>query len=173
MTQSPPSGARPPSGYAAPSRNGRTEIELIWIEQRLEHWIRFGRIAGERILSRKTRVVIFRPDAIIAFVRWSANDYGTIHSRIDILRAVRSGEPYTTAPFVRPGGELLLSIQGWQKVRSVIEAIDQVEAVGLDPCDIASDHWRHVHNRLSAGEQPRDYTAERHQAWLGRKALGR
>ncbi|WP_298193123.1 DUF2840 domain-containing protein [Novosphingobium sp.] len=155
-----------------PGREPRTEIELIWIEKRLEHWIRFGRIASERILTRKTRVVAFRPDAVIAFVRWSANDYGTVHSRIDILRAVRSREPYTTVPFVRPGGELLLSIQGWPRVRSVIEAIDQVESVGLDPCDIAPDHWRHVHNRLSAGEAFRAYTAERHQAWLKRKALG-
>lgn len=171
MTQSPP-GVRAPSGFATPLRHDRTEIDLIWMEKRLEHWIRFGRIAGERILTRKTRVLTFRPDAVIAFVRWSANDYGTVHSRIDILRAVRSGEPYTTLPFVRPGGELLLSIEGWPKVRTVIEAIDQVEAVGLDPCDIAPDHWRHVHNRLCAGQPFRDYTVERHQAWLKRKALG-
>ncbi|WP_445177166.1 DUF2840 domain-containing protein [Rhizorhapis sp. SPR117] len=167
-----PRDERQPARATPPLRNGRTEIELIWIEKRLEHWIRFGRIAGERIVSRKTRVLAFRPDAIVAFIRWSANDYGTIHSRIDIVRAVRAGEPYTTVPFVRPGGELLLSIKGWPKVRQVIEAIDQVEAEGLDPCDIAPEHWRHVHNRMSAGEAARAYTMERHRAWLKRKALG-
>ncbi|MCW2387136.1 hypothetical protein M2333_000182 [Sphingobium sp. B11D3B] len=149
-----------------------TEVELIWIEKRLEHWIRFGRIAGETIISRKTRVVSFRPDALFAFVRWSASDYGTLHSRVDILRAVRAGERYTTAPFVRPGGELLLSIQGWPKVQRVLELIDAIEVVGLDPCEVAPDHWRHAHNRLSAGERVRAYTHERHQAWLKRKALG-
>ncbi len=157
---------------ASPLRKGCTEIELIWLEKRLEHWIRFGRIASERIVSRKTRIVAFRPDAVVAFVRWSANDFGTVHSRIDILRAVRPGEAYTTVPFVRPGGELLLSIQGWPKVRQVLEIIDRIEAEDLDPCDIAPEHWRHVHNRLSAGEPARAYTAERHQAWLKRKALG-
>ena len=171
MTHS-PRDERPLARATPPLRNGRTEIELIWIEKRLEHWIRFGRIAGERIVSRKTRVLAFRPDAIIAFIRWSANDYGTIHSRIDILRAVRASEPYTTVPFVRPGGELLLSIEGWPKVRQVIEAIDQIEAEGLDPCDIAPEHWRHVHNRMSAGEAACAYTMERHRAWLKRKALG-
>lgn len=155
-----------------PLRKDCTEIELIWIEKRLEHWIRFGRVASECIVSRKTRIVTFRPDAVVALVRWSANDYGTVHSRIDILRAVRPGEPYTTAPFVRPGGELLLSIQGWPKVRTVLEVIDRIEAEDLDPCDIAPEHWRHVHNRLSAGEPARAYTAERHQAWLKRKTLG-
>ncbi|SNS95495.1 DUF2840 domain-containing protein [Sphingopyxis indica] len=168
----PPAHGHVPSRAADRLRKDCTEIELIWIEKRLEHWIRFGRIASERIVSRKTRIVSFRPDAIVAFVRWSANDFGTVHSRIDILRAVRPGESYTTAPFVRPGGELLLSIQGWPKVRKVLETIDSIEAEGLDACDVAPEHWRHAHNRLSAGEPARAYTAERHQAWLKRKALG-
>lgn len=168
----PPDRGRVRSRAAAPLRKDSTEIELIWIEKRLEHWIRFGRIASERIVTRKTRIVAFRPDAVLAFVRWSANDFGTVHSRIDILRATRPSQSYTSAPFVRPGGELLLSIQGWPKVRKVLEIIDSIEAEGLDPCDVAPEHWRHVHNRLSAGEPARAYTVERHQAWLKRKALG-
>lgn len=167
---------RPQSDAAAhpapPPRDAMTDIELIWIEKRLEHWLRFGRIAAERIVTRATRIVSLRPDAVCAFVRWAANDYGTVHSRIDILRATRPGEAITTVPFVRPGGELYLSIQGWAKVRAVLAAIDAVEAAGVDPCDAAPDHWRHVHNRLSAGERPRPYTAERHTAWLKRKAIG-
>ena len=153
-------------------RAALTEVELIWIEKRLEHWLRFGRIAAERILTRKTRVVSFRPGAVFAFVLWSSNDYGTVHSRIDILRAVGPGEPCSTAPFVRPGGEIYLSLKGWPKVSAVLAAIDAIEAVGVDPCDAAPDHWRHLHNRLIAGVPARAYTAERHAAWLKRKALG-
>ncbi len=167
----PPPGERVSAGTVPPLRDVRTEVELIWIEKRLEHWIRFGRIAADCIVSRRTRVVSFRPNAIFALVRWASNDFGTIHSRVDILRAVNSGEAYTTAPFVRPGGELYLSVEGWAKVRAVLAAIDAVEAAGVDPCDAAPDHWRHVHNRLSAGETPRPYTAERHAAWLKRKAI--
>lgn len=166
-----PRGERVSAGAVPSPRNTMTEVELIWIERRLEHWLRFGRIAAERIVSRKTRIVSFRPNAILAFVRWASNDYGTIHSRVDIMRAVMPGESYTTAPFVRPGGELYLSIEGWPKVCAVLEAIDAVEAAGVDPYDAAPDHWRHVHNRLSAGERPRLYTAERHAAWLKRKAI--
>ena len=167
----PPTGMAASLRSASSPRDALTDVELIWIEKRLEHWIRFGRVAAERVISRKTRVVSFRPDAVFAFVRWAANDYGTVHSRIDILRVARPGEAYTTVPFVRPGGELYLSIQGWAKVRAVLAAIDAVETVGIDPCDAAPDHWRHVHNRLSVGERPRPYTAERHAAWLKRKAI--
>src|SRR3546814_12319344 len=98
------------------------------------------------------RIVAFRPDAIVAFVRWSANDFGTVHSRIDLLRAVRPGESYTTAPFVPPGGELLLSIQGWPKVRKVLATIDRIDAQGLAACGVAPEHWRPAHNPLRAGE---------------------
>lgn len=163
--------AREPMLGGLPPRETTTDVELIWIEKRLEHWLRFGRIAGERIVTRKTRVLSFRPNAILAFVRWSANDFGTVHSRIDILRAVSPGEPYTTVPFVRPGGDILLSLRSWPEVQAVLDAIDAIEAVGVDPCDAAPDHWRHVHNRLSAGEPVRLYTAERHAAWLKRKAI--
>jgi len=167
----PPPGERVPASTTPPHRTAMTEVELIWIEKRLEHWIRFGRIAADRIVSRRTRIVSLRPGAVFAFVRWASNEYGTVHSRIDVLRAVGPQDGYTTVPFVRPGGELLLSIEGWSKVRAVLAAIDAVEAAGVDPCDASPDHWRHVQNRLSTGERPRPYTAERHIAWLKRKAI--
>ena len=52
-----------------------------------------------------------------------------------------------------------------------LAAIDAVEAAGVDPCDAAPDHWRHVHQRITAGHQPRLYTAERHTAWLKRREI--
>ena len=161
----------PTTPTALASQSRLTEVELTWIEKKLEHWIRFGRITQDRILTRKTRVVGFRPRAIFAFVRWAANDYGTIVSRIDVVRAVDAGEPYTTLPFVRPGGDILLHIEGWPKVQQVLAAIDAVEMAGVDPCDAAADHWRHVHNRIAVGHQPRPYTMERHRAWLKRREI--
>jgi hypothetical protein len=162
-------------GGAVPTalRRPLTEVELTWIEKRFEHWIRFGRIAQDRIVTRRTRVVSFRPGAIFAFVRWMANDFGTIRSRIDVVRAVEPGAPYTTLPFVRPGGDILLHSEGWPKVEQVLRAIDTVEAAGVDPCAAAPDHWRHVHNRLAAGHTPRDYTMERHRAWVQRREIER
>jgi hypothetical protein len=51
--------------------------------------------------------------------------------------------------------------------------IDAVEALGVDPADVAPDHWHHVHNRLSVNENPRPYTKARHQAWLHRQRVMR
>jgi Protein of unknown function (DUF2840) len=146
-----------------------THVELRWRKQRIENWIRFGRTVEEHVIDRQRRVVSFAADSVFAFVRWASNDYGTILSRVDILRAVQPGERYSTVPFIRPGGESLLRITGWPKVEKVLQAIDAVEALGIDPADAAPEHWRHIHNRLLAGELPRPYTHRRHQAWLLRR----
>jgi hypothetical protein len=148
-----------------------THVELTWVEKQIEHWIRFGHVAEEKILDRRRRVVSFVPNSVFAFVRWASNDFGTVVSRIDILRAVAPGERCATVPYVRPGGDILLRISGWPKVERVLQTIDAVEATGVDPADAAPDHWRHVHNRLAASEVPRSYSSARHQAWLRRRAI--
>tara|TARA_R110002110_G_scaffold88943_1_gene231714 strand:- start:164 stop:685 length:522 start_codon:yes stop_codon:yes gene_type:complete len=149
-----------------------TLVELIWVEGRIEYWIRFGRVAKEQILDRHRRIVSFAPGSVFALVRWRSNDYGTILSRIDILRAVDPGEPHQTLPCVRPGGESLLRLTGWPKVQQVLQATDAVDALGIDPADIAQDYWHHVHNRIAAGQTPRVYTIARHAACLKRRRAG-
>lgn len=151
---------------SAPARDDLTHVELTWVEQKVEYWIRFGREAREQIIDRRRRVVSFRPNTIFAFVRWTANDFGTVSSHIDIVRAIEPGEPHQTLPFVRPGGEILLKIEGWPKVESVLRHIDAIEAIGIDADTAAPDHWRHVHNRLAAGHHPQTYTPAQHRAFL-------
>ena len=148
-----------------------THVELLWLEKQIERWIRFGRPADEQILDRRRRILSFTPGSVFGFVRWAANDYGTIASRIDILRAVRPSEACSTIPFVRPGADILLRASGWPKVKHVLRMIDIVEALGVDPSDAAPDYWRHVHSRLAAGEALRPYTMARHKAWLLRQRL--
>ena len=149
-----------------------THVELTWIEKKIEYWIRFGREAHEQVLDRRRRVVSFRPNTVFAFVRWAGNDFGTTISRIDIVRAIEPGEPHQTLPFVRPGGEILLKIEGWPKVEDVLRHVDAIEAIGIDADAVSPDHWRHVHNHMAIGQQPRAYTPEQHCAFLLRRRAG-
>ena len=119
-----------------------THVELLWLENRIENWIRFGRAAEEQILDQRRRILSFAP-----------------------------GQRCATVPYVRPGGELLLRLSGWPKVERVLQIVDAIEALGIDPADAAPDYWHHVHNRLSVNEVPRAYTRSRHQAWLHRRRI--
>ena len=148
-----------------------TRVELTWIEKKIEYWIRFGQAAQEQIVDRRQRILSFRPNTVFAFVRWASNDFGTIISRIDIVRAVEPGEAYQTLPFVRPGGEILLKIEGWPKVEDVLRHVDAIEAIGIDADAVSPEHWRHVHNRMAAAQHPRAYTLDQHRAFLLRRKV--
>jgi hypothetical protein len=93
-----------------------THVEILWIRQRVENRIRFGRIDQQHVIDRHWRVVSSPAGSIFAFVRWAANAYGTVLWRIDILGAVAPGERYITVPDVYPGGESLLRTASWPRV---------------------------------------------------------
>ena len=169
------SGKASRRAHGRPQPNGpapfTTLVELTFEKRKVERWIRFGRKSYEQILDRRRSIVGFTPDSIFAFVRWAAGEHGTVVSRSDIVRAIGRGEPFQTLPFVQPGGDILLRIDGWPKVQRALAAIDAVEGLGLDPAEASPDHWRHVHNRLTAGLEPNAYTPERHAAWIGRRRI--
>ena len=167
MKTSPHSLDRPSSKEIGTS--DLTTVEILWLEKRIENRVRFGRHIAEKPIDRNRRILSFAPGSIFAFVRWTSNDFGTVLSRIDILRAAMPGQRYSTVPWITPGGESLLRLSGWPKVERVLQLIDAVEALGIDPADVAPDHWHHIHNRLSVNETPRPYTRYRHQAWLHRR----
>jgi hypothetical protein len=171
MTGLAAASARPGRALHAPPEDF-TRVELVWIEKQIEHWIRFGREVREQVLDRRRRILFFPPSATFALVRWAANEHGTVLSRLDILRAAAPGEACQTIPTVTPGGDILLRVDGWPKVERMLQLIDAIEAIGIDPVEVSPDHWRHVHNRLTAGETPRGYTMQRHRAFLLRREIG-
>lgn len=146
-----------------------TTVELIFYRDQLERWLRFGRDVDERMIDRRRRIVAFAPNSVFAFVRWEGNEHGTILSRIDILRACGSDEPFSTVPGVAPGGEILLRLAGWPRVKRVFETVAAIENAGIDPTEVAPDYWRHVHNRIATGQSPRPYEPSQHCAWLLRR----
>jgi hypothetical protein len=148
-----------------------TQVELHWYEKQREDWLKFGKPVASRIIDRHARIESYAPGQVFALVRWASNEHGTIRSSLDIVRAVREGEPFTTLAQVDPGGDILLAVSGWPKVAQVFRLIDAIEAVDIDPCEVAPDHWQHVHNRLAIAAKPRAYTPERHQAWLARQRV--
>jgi hypothetical protein len=160
-----------PSSEASSCDRRLTYVEIAWFPTRVQRWIRFGRPNYEQVLDRRHRLLGFAPGSVFAFVRWAGDEWGTTLSRLDILRAIPPGGPYTTVPGVTPGGESLLRVSGWSRVQVALQAIDAVDLLGIDPAEAAPDHWRHVQNRLAGRETPRAYSIARHRAWRLRQAL--
>jgi hypothetical protein len=142
-----------------------THVELTIVPKKVEHWLRFGDPIERTVINRIRTVASFKPGQVFAFVRWACRNNETIISRLDIVRTVDRGEAYQTLPFVRPGGEILLRVDNWSKVEKVFQAIDAIQSIGIYPPDVSPAYWRHVHNRLAANQEPRQYSQTQHRAW--------
>jgi len=163
------------SQWQGPARIDRkpnlTLVELTFISGRIEQTTLFGRSFREEIVDEARRILYFRPRSIFGLARWSQTAFGSTVSRLDVLRTTAPGEPYVLLPFVRPGVQTLLRLDGSAKVERVKKLIDEIWSIGIDPADVAPDYWFHVGNRLAAGQEPRAYSKARHAVWKLRQRL--
>ncbi|GAA0211089.1 hypothetical protein QOZ96_002289 [Brevundimonas nasdae] len=156
---------------ACVARDALTWVELIDDEGRAERWIRFGAVAETHRVSAHNQFVGFAPGAVFAYVRWACGPRGAVGARLDILQAVERGAARVAIPGVTPGAVSLLRLNGWSRVRHALAVIDAVAETGVALEAVAPDHWRHVHNRMTAGLLPQAYSTARHRALKLRQAL--
>jgi len=138
---------------AAPAGAGDdplTHVTLSWPQGQRSHWLRFGKPVATRCCAGGRRIESYAPGQVFALVRWAGHDHGTALSHLAIVRAMPRGSPVARLAAVDPGGEILLSVQGWRRVARVFAVIAAIEALGLAPQEVAPDHWRQIHDRLAA-----------------------
>src|SRR5258708_7994999 len=79
-----------------------THVELVWVKNRIENRIRFGRIAEQHIIDRQRRVVSFMAGRTFPFLPWTANQYRPPPVPLDIPRAAAPRARPPAGPPVRP-----------------------------------------------------------------------
>lgn len=149
-------------------------VSLAFVEHRVNVWLRFGKPARETILDRWRRVAMFAPGAVCCRVKWIGNDHGTSLWQLMVMQAptaIDGDFDMQRIAGVAPGARILLRADGERQVKAVLEMIDAIEALGIDPCAVATTYWRALANRLAARLPLPEYTAARHVAHLVRGAL--
>lgn len=146
-------------------------VSLAFVEKRVNVWLRFGQPVRETVLDRWRRVAVFEPGAVCCRVKWIGNDYGTALWQLMVLQAPMPSDGAQRIAGVVPGARILLRADGEWQVKAVLEAIDGMETLGIDPCTAAVTYWRTIGNRLVARQPLPAYTPERHAAHLARGAL--
>lgn len=148
-----------------------TRVALATIEPHFNLYLRFGEPAHMIRLDRWRRWAVFMPGVMFCRVRWQANDYGTVRWQLMVMQACTPLDAAQRIPGVQPGARLLLNVEGNHPVRSVLERIDAIEALGIVPAATSQAYWRTLGNRLAARLALPEYTIERHTAWLAGRAL--
>nr|WP_260685016.1 DUF2840 domain-containing protein [Variovorax sp. KBS0712] len=146
-------------------------VSLAFVEHRVNVWLRFGQPVRETTLDRWRRVATFAPGAVCCRVKWIGNDYGTALWQLMVLQAPMPFDGAQRIAGVAPSARILLRADGEPQVKAVLEVIDAIQALGIDPAAAAVTYWRTVGNRLAARQPPPGYTTERHAAHLARAVL--
>lgn len=154
-----------------PPRPVQMRVSLAFVEHRVNVWLRFGQPVRETVVDRWRRVATFEPNAVCCRVKWIGNDYGTALWQLMVLQAPMPFDGAQRIAGVAPGARILLRADGEQQVKAVLEVIDTIEALGIEPAAVAATYWRMVGNRLAARQSLPDYTTERHAAHLARGGL--
>lgn len=171
MTQPSPIAVQTWPHAVLPPRPAAMRVSLAFVEHRVNVWLRFGQPVRETVLDRWRRVAIFEPNAVCCRVKWIGNDYGTALWQLMVLQAPMAFDGAQRIAGVVPGARILLRADGEQQVKSVLEKVDGIEALGIEPAAVAATYWHTVGNRLAARQPLPDYTSERHAAHLARGAL--
>ena len=88
-----------------------------------------------------------------------------------VMQACTPLDTMQRIPGVQPGARILLHAEGEQKVHATLARIDVIETLGIAAIDVSPAYWCTLGNRLAGGLPLPEYTAERHTAWLARRAL--
>lgn len=161
---------QPPHSSVAPCTNAGdtllTRVSLAYVERRINLYLRFGRPLRELRLDRWRRCASFASGAVFCRVRWESNDYGTTRWQLMVLQACTPGERMQRIAGISPGARLLLCAEGEAPVQAVLQRIDAIEVLGIDPAQAAPSYWRTLGNRLAARQPLPAYSAERHATRL-------
>jgi hypothetical protein len=150
-----------------------TRVELHFGGDAFNTYIRFGAPRLRDELDRRRALEYFASGQIFGYVRWQANEYGTRDWRLWVLRAGHALDSLHRIPGITPGAEVLLEVAGETRVRKAFEAIDAIEAQGIDPAEVSPAYYSHLHQRILSRLPIRPYSAEQHRAHLLEKALHR
>ena len=135
-----------------------TRLILMQQERRKRRALLFG----APVLAREIggpyfeRHLFFEPGQLFGLELWEANDFGTVHWLILVLRAVAPGERASLVVSVTPGAEILLAAHGRNKVRSARAWLSGLAEAGADLAALPPDYYRASHFKLKALLSPRD-----------------
>lgn len=148
-----------------------TRVELHFGRDFFNYYIRFGEPRQRNDLDRRRAFEYYAPGQLFGYVRWEANEYGTRYWRIWVVRA---GDPVILLhriPGVTPGAEILLQLSGGTRVKRAFEAIDAIEALGIDPADVPASYYVQIHHRIVTRLPIPPYSTARHRVCLLEKVL--
>lgn len=143
-----------------------TRVHIHYEGNKFNYYTRFGNAKHRDKISAKEAFEYYSKGEIFGYIRWEANEYGTQSWRFFVLQAADITSKVYKIDGVNPGAKVLADVSGKDRIYRFFNVLDQVEASGIDPCDVAPWYWEQINARINSSLSPIPYKQEQHNAWL-------
>jgi len=133
-----------------------TLVQLHFVRGLINHRLRFGQADVITKLDKYRSIAAMPAGSIFGYIRWRANEYGTIDWRVYVLKAQGNGYISDIAG-VRPAVKILLSALGKPAAQRCLKALDKLEKQSGGSLEtVAESYWPIFNNALLLRKPPRD-----------------
>ena len=132
-----------------------TLVQLHFVRGIINHRLRFGQPETKTELDKYRSLASFPEGSIFGYIRWRANEYGTIEWRTYVLKA-QSGGYISHVGGISPAVKILMSAQGKPAVQRCLKALDKLEKEAGGTLDnVPESYWSGFNNALLLRKSPR------------------
>ena len=150
-----------------------TRVELFYLKNHVNYWLRFGDFSFEKNIDRRRAYVWFMPDHLFCYIRWWANDYGTKEWTLAILRSCTGHKDGQQGYHgINPGAEILLYVKGSTYVKRVLIIFDEIDGQNINLGGVSPDYYRYLGQCIPARGSPHPYGIDQHRAFLKSRKMG-
>ncbi len=125
-----------------------THTQIHFVKGVVNHRLLFGEPIEKVKLDRFRRLAVFKPDQIFGYIRWRANQYGTVDWR---LYVVKSGVDcqMTVIQGISPAAKILVTISGRDRMKRALRVMDSIKANTKDGFfGVPESYWQVVQNSI-------------------------
>ena len=132
-----------------------TIVQLHFVKGMINHRLRFGQPEAKPKLDNYRSVAMFPVGSTFGYIRWKANEYGTIDWRVYVVKTQADGFISKVAG-ITPAVKILVSAQGKPAVKRCLAALDKIEKeAGGALENVPESYWTVFNNALLLRKSPR------------------
>ncbi|WP_026941033.1 DUF2840 domain-containing protein [Hellea balneolensis] len=141
-----------------------THVQIHFVKDIINHRLLFGDPVEIIKLDRFRRLAVFKPQSIFGYIRWRANNFGTIDWKLYVVKSGTEGL-MTQVRGISPAVKLLVSVSGRDPMKRGLAVMDDIKAQSKNGLiGVPESYWQAVHTSLllrkPVHELPRHYRKE-------------
>ena len=125
-----------------------THVQIHFVKDIINHRLLFGEPYELITLDRFRRLAVFTPNEIFGYIRWRANQYGTVEWRLFVVKSGVAGH-MTQIQGISPAVKILISVSGRNGMKRALSTLDVLKENTKNGLQgVPESYWKVVQSAL-------------------------